>query len=222
MTGTATRRLLRNGVAQKNCASRPLVRSMRASVRVMRTWRYWQLASLASPRAASAARSASSAVLPAAMAASCEDSKCCAISARTCAAESAESWRVARASQGARAVTLADMFCLPQNDGNSFGNCAPFGAIIREQSAAGFCDAVVAARAIVFGALVGFNAAGGFEFVERGVGGAFFEVEDAFGAGFDGLGDGVAVGRALGEGFEDQGGERAFEIHRYLGLLCIG
>jgi hypothetical protein len=42
--------------------------------------------------------------------------------------------------------------------------------------------------------------AGGFELVERRVESAFFEVEDALGAGLYGLGDGVAVGWALGEG----------------------
>src|SRR5580698_7898758 len=114
------------------------------------------------------------------------------------------------------------MLCLPQDDGNSSGKRAPFGAIFREQCAAGFGDAVVAARAIVFGAFVGFHVAGGFELVERRVESAFFEVEDALGAGLYGLGDGVAVGWALGEGLEDQGGEGAFEIHGYLGLLCIG
>jgi len=114
------------------------------------------------------------------------------------------------------------MFCVSQDHGNSFGNCAPFGAIFSEQAAAGFCDAVVAARAIVFGAFVGFDVAGGFEFVQRRIERALFEVENAFGAGFDGLGDGVAVGRALSEGFEDQSWQRPFEIYEYLGLLCIG
>src|SRR3984957_9491404 len=114
------------------------------------------------------------------------------------------------------------MLCLPQNNGDSLRDGAPFGAVFDEYGTAGLCDAVVATRAIIFGAFVGFHVAGGFEFVERGVEGAFFEVEDAFGAGFYGLGDGVAVGWALGQGLEDQGGESAFEIHGCLGLLCIG
>ena len=75
------------------------------------------------------------------------------------------------------------ILCLPQDNGNCLRDGAPFGAVFGEQGAAGFDDAVVTARAIVFGAFVRFDVAGGFEFVERGVEGTFFEVEDAFGAG---------------------------------------
>ena len=110
-------------------------------------------------------------------------------------------------------VMLGVILCFPQNYSDGLRKLSPFGAVLCEDGAAGFGDAVVAAGTIVFGAFVGLHVTSGFEFVERGVEGAFFEVENAFGAGFDGLGDGVAVGWGLGEGFEDQGGEGAFEVH---------
>ena len=89
----------------------------------------------------------------------------------------------------------------------------PLGAVLGKSFATRIGDQIVAARTAVFDAFVGIDHAFALQFVECGVEGAFFEIEDALGALFDLLGDAIAVGGFADEGFEDEGGEGPFEVH---------
>src|SRR5450755_4832046 len=86
----------------------------------------------------------------------------------------------------------------------------------------GVRDAVVAPWPALLNAFIGLYQRFVFQLVKRWVKSAFLEIQYAFRAFLDPLGNTITVARLMCQCFQNQAGEGSFKVHIYIAILCIG